>query len=166
MGKISLLTFTRLLAKFGRSERGNIAVIFAISCVPLITFMGAAIDYSRAVHARSSMQAALDSTALMVSKDLSTGTITTSQINATAQAYFTALYTNRDANAVTVRATYTAGSGSNSSTVLVNGIRLDHDRFHEDRWFPDHEFQRQLNLGLGQQPAPRRAGARQYGLDE
>jgi Flp pilus assembly protein TadG len=56
------------LAEFGLSDRGNIAVIFAIACVPLISFMGAAIDYSRANAARSSMQAALDSTALMVSK--------------------------------------------------------------------------------------------------
>jgi hypothetical protein len=42
------------------------------------------------------MQSALDSAALMVSKDLSSGAITTSQIGAKAQAYFSALYTNTD----------------------------------------------------------------------
>jgi Flp pilus assembly protein TadG len=35
-----------ILAKFGRSESGNIAVIFATAAVPLISFVGAAIDYT------------------------------------------------------------------------------------------------------------------------
>jgi Flp pilus assembly protein TadG len=106
--------------RFGRADDGNIAVIFAICCLPILTFVGAAIDYSRANNARSSMQAALDSTALMVSKDLSQGLITTSQITAKAQAYFAALYTNTDAQSTAVTATYTA-SGSMGSTIQVNG---------------------------------------------
>src|SRR6202158_4070595 len=108
------------LAEFGLSDRGNIAVIFAIACVPLISFIGAAIDYSRANKARSSMQAALDSTALMVAKDMSQGLITTSQINATAQSYFAALYTDKDAQSVTISATYTAANSSTGSTIQVN----------------------------------------------
>ncbi len=43
------------------------------------------------------MQAALDSTVLMLSKDLTDGTITTSQITQKAEDYFRALYTNADA---------------------------------------------------------------------
>ena len=106
--------------RFARADQGNIAVIFAIACVPLISFVGAAIDYSRATSARSAMQSALDSAALMVSKDLSSGVITTSQISATAQSYFTALYTNTDARGVTVSATYTANS-SIGSTIQLTG---------------------------------------------
>ena len=106
--------------RFGGADDGNIAVIFAICCLPILTFVGAAIDYSRANNARSSMQAALDSTALMVSKDLSQGLITTSQITAKTQAYFAALYTNTDAQSTAVTATYTA-SGSMGSTIQVNG---------------------------------------------
>lgn len=117
--------FSRVRAatsRFAAASDGNIAVLFAIAAVPVVTFVGAAIDYSRANNARSSMQAALDSTALMVSKDLTNGTITTSQINATAQSYFNALYTNPDAaKSVTISSTYTAASGSNAATVLVNG---------------------------------------------
>ena len=81
-------------SRFIEADQGNIAVIFAIALVPILGFVGAAIDYTRANSARSSMQAALDSTALMLSKDLSEGTITTSQITTKATAYFTALYTN------------------------------------------------------------------------
>jgi len=105
---------------FARAEEGNIAVLFAIAAVPILSFVGAAIDYTRANSARSSMQAALDSTALMLAKDLSDGTITSSQINTKASAYFTALYTNTDARSVTVSATYTA-STPQGSTIVVNG---------------------------------------------
>src|SRR3954470_9121287 len=106
--------------RFVGADEGNIAVIFAIALVPILGFVGAAIDYTRANAARSSMQAALDSTALMVSKDLSQGIITTAQINAKAQAYFNALYTNSDAKSVSVSATYTANSSA-GSFVQVNG---------------------------------------------
>src|SRR3979409_1249733 len=106
--------------RFVAANQGNIAVIFAIACVPLISFVGAAIDYSRANHARSSMQAALHSPALMLSKDLSSGIITQSDINAKAQTYFAALYTNKDAQSVSVTATYTAAAAA-SSTVQING---------------------------------------------
>src|SRR5205085_8535704 len=100
------------LGRFATADGGNIAVIFALSAVPLISFVGAAIDYTRANVARSSMQAALDSTALMLSKDLSSGTITTSQIDTKATDYFNALYNNKDAQDVGVSATYSAPSGS------------------------------------------------------
>jgi Flp pilus assembly protein TadG len=73
-------------ARFAGAEHGNIAVIFAIALVPVLSFVGAAVDYT--VQAPSSMQAALDSTALMLSKDLSSGAITTSQISTKATAYF------------------------------------------------------------------------------
>ena len=84
------------IRRFAGAEQGNIAVLFAIAAVPIISFVGAAIDYTRANTARSAMQAALDTTALMLGKDLTDGTITTSQISAKATAYFNALYTNTE----------------------------------------------------------------------
>src|SRR5580692_3724524 len=101
--------------RFIGANRGNVAVIFTIAAIPIIGFVGAAIDYSRANMARSSMQAALDSTALMLSKDISTGKIASDQttLNTKATAYFNALYTNGDAHATgltapTVSVAYTA----------------------------------------------------------
>ena len=129
----------RLLAKFCRSEKGNIAVLFAIAAVPIISFVGAAIDYTRANSARSSMQAALDSTALMLAKDLTDGTITTSQIGAKATAYFTALYTNTDAKSVAVTATYTQNTG-NGSTILVSGTGSVNTDFMKVAGFPNLNF--------------------------
>src|ERR1700759_1858443 len=122
MSGLSLARRFNLTAhRFAAAREGNIAMTFAIALLPLLGFVGAAIDYSRAAHARSAMQAALDSTSLMLSKDLSTGTITQSQLSSKATSYFTALYTNKDAQGVSITATYTPGSGSTGSTVKVDG---------------------------------------------
>jgi Flp pilus assembly protein TadG len=126
-------------SRFAGANEGNLAVIFAFALVPILTFVGAAIDYSRANSARSSMQAALDSMALMLSKDLSQGVITPSQIDAKAQAYFAALYTNTDAKSVSVNATYTA-STSMGSTILVNGMGTVNTDFIKVAGFPNINF--------------------------
>ncbi|MEH2477044.1 Flp pilus assembly protein TadG [Nitrobacteraceae bacterium AZCC 2146] len=110
----------KTLARFARAERGNIAATFAIVLVPLLAFVGAAVDYSRAYNARTSMQGALDSAALMVSKDLASGIIKQSDVSAKAQSYFNALYTNKEATGVTIDATY-AKDSQGASTILVNG---------------------------------------------
>ena len=114
-----------LLGSFGRSDRGNIAVLFAIAVVPVISFVGAAVDYTRANTARSSMQAAMDSASLMLAKDLQDGTITTAQITQKAQDYFKALYTNPDAKSVGVTATYTAASGNGSKIEIAGNGKID-----------------------------------------
>ena len=53
-------TFFRLIGRFRRDKRGNLAVIFAVACVPLISAIGCAVDYTRAVTIRSKLQAAVD----------------------------------------------------------------------------------------------------------
>jgi Flp pilus assembly protein TadG len=126
-------------ARFGEANQGNIAVIFAIALLPMLSFIGAAIDYSRVNAARSSMQAALDSTALMLSKDLSSGIITAAQINTQAQAYFNALYTNTDAKSVVITASYTASS-SMGSTIQVTGSGAVTTDFMKVAGFPSLNF--------------------------
>ena len=126
-------------SRFAGANDGNLAVIFAFALVPILTFVGAAIDYSRANHARSSMQAALDSTALMLSKDLSSGIITQPDITTKAQTYFAALYTNKDAQSVSVTATYTANS-SMGSTIQLNGSGSVTTDFMKVAGFPQLGF--------------------------
>jgi Flp pilus assembly protein TadG len=135
--------FRKLRATVGRfigAREGNIAVIFALSAIPIISFVGAAIDYTRANAARSSMQAALDSTALMLSKDLTYGTINSSQITTKATAYFNALYNNKDAQNVTITATYTAPSGSTAPTIELNGSGSIVTDFMRVAGFPNMNF--------------------------
>ncbi|NPV20492.1 TadE/TadG family type IV pilus assembly protein [Bradyrhizobium aeschynomenes] len=51
---------TDLLARFRRDVSGNVAVTFAIVCVPVITAVGCGIDYSRNNQMRAKLQAAVD----------------------------------------------------------------------------------------------------------
>lgn len=54
----------RLMGCFGRNRRGNVAVIFAIACVPLISAVGCAVDYSMATRMRAKLQSAADGAAV------------------------------------------------------------------------------------------------------
>ncbi|UGV29031.1 pilus assembly protein TadG [Rhodopseudomonas boonkerdii] len=111
----------RAARRFIRGERGNVATIFAVSLVPLLGFVGAAVDYSRTTAARSSMKVALDSAALMVSKDLgSNPSMSTAEISAKATNYFNALYTNNSSSPITVTASYTSNT-KDGSTVTLTG---------------------------------------------
>jgi Flp pilus assembly protein TadG len=49
-----------LIDRFRRDQRGNIAVIFVIACVPLISAVGCAVDYTRATQMQSKLQSAID----------------------------------------------------------------------------------------------------------
>lgn len=100
---------------FAEAREGNIAIIFALASVPMVALMGASIDFSRANAAKADLQSALDSTALMVSK--SAATMTASELQTAAKAYFDALFTNGDAKTTTITATYKP----DSSTVTVDG---------------------------------------------
>ena len=55
---------TRLRA-FGKDKDGHVVLTFALATIPIIGFVGAAVDYSRANSDRAAMQAAIDATALM-----------------------------------------------------------------------------------------------------
>jgi Flp pilus assembly protein TadG len=50
----------QLIGRFSRDQRGNIAVIFALSLIPVLSCIGCAVDYSRATQLRSKLQAAID----------------------------------------------------------------------------------------------------------
>jgi Flp pilus assembly protein TadG len=139
ISKLRKNTVSSVVRRFARKEDGNIAVIFAIVLVPIISFVGAAIDYTRASNARTAMQAALDSAALMVSKDNSAGSLTAAQLTAKAQSYVSALYTNTDASNIAVTATYsnTSGSGSN---ILLTGSGTIGTQFMKVAGFPTMSF--------------------------
>ena len=59
----------QIMKRFWRNREGGAAPMLALAAIPLMASVGAAIDYSRASSVRTSFQAALDSTALMLSKE-------------------------------------------------------------------------------------------------
>jgi len=113
--------YRRQIADFVVSKRGNVATQFAIALIPIVCFVGMAIDYGRAARARSAMQSAIDSTALILSRDLSQGKLQIADIPKKAQTYFAGLYANRDAQGVAITATYAPANAVSSATVLLNG---------------------------------------------
>jgi Flp pilus assembly protein TadG len=102
--------------RFTATRRGNVAIIFALTLIPMLALTGAAIDLSRANAVKASLQAALDSTALMASKNAAS--LTAAQVQSTAQSYFNAMFTRTDVSNVQFTASYSSDSGSN---VLVTG---------------------------------------------
>ena len=52
--------FSGLIGRFRRDQRGNIAVIFTIALLPILSAIGCAVDYSRATQLRSKLLAAAD----------------------------------------------------------------------------------------------------------
>jgi Flp pilus assembly protein TadG len=91
------------LSKFGACKRGNVMLTFAMATIPLVGAVGAAVDYSRANSARAAMQAALDATALMLSKEAQTLT-GSGQLTERANKIFLAMFNRPDVTNLTVLA--------------------------------------------------------------
>lgn len=52
------------MASFRSSQSGNVAVIFALASMPILSLVGGAVDYTRATQVQTRMQASLDSAIL------------------------------------------------------------------------------------------------------
>jgi Flp pilus assembly protein TadG len=74
------------------------------------------VDYSRANSAKAAMQAAVDATALMLSKEITT--LTATQISQKANAYFAAQFNRTEVAGIAITPVYTTSGGSQ---VVVTG---------------------------------------------
>jgi Flp pilus assembly protein TadG len=90
-------------------------IIFSLALIPIMSAIAAAVDYSRASAARTSMQAALDSAALMLSKDAAN--LTSAQLQSKANAYFNAMFTRPEVSGITITPAFS--SPQTSSYILV-----------------------------------------------
>jgi Flp pilus assembly protein TadG len=117
---MSMNTTTRRLVNkaltIGHDRRGNVAITFALAMLPIFGLVGAAVDYSHAISIRVALQAALDSTALMLSKQASS--LNAKQLQSTAQNYFNGVFQRPEAQNVSITATYSTSDGSQ---VTVDG---------------------------------------------
>jgi Flp pilus assembly protein TadG len=64
-----------LMRRFRGDQRGNIAVIFAIACVPIISAVGCAADYSMATRMKAKLQSAVDAASVAAISQKSPGYI-------------------------------------------------------------------------------------------
>lgn len=103
-----------LLSRFRNDASGTTAVLFGFVAIPLIGIAGACVDYARASSARTSLNAAVDSAALMVARDATK--LTDAQLTTRAEAMIRAnLAGNSDARL----ATYTVAIDRTARTVNV-----------------------------------------------
>jgi Flp pilus assembly protein TadG len=115
------------LARFWNNRHGGVAPMLALTLVPLMGAVGVAVDYSQANATKAAFQAALDSTALMLSKTAATQTGI--QLQTTATSYFNALFSRPNTSGVVISATYSSTGGSTvvltaTATVQTNFLGI------------------------------------------
>jgi Flp pilus assembly protein TadG len=93
-----------ILKRFIRNRDGSVAPMLAIAALPLLGFVGAAVDYSRAASVRTAMQAAADASALMLSKNAPT--LSDAELLQQATDSFSAMFTHPEARNVHVEAVF------------------------------------------------------------
>jgi Flp pilus assembly protein TadG len=90
--------------------RGSVAVTFGLAVIPIVAFVGVAVDYSRANSTKAHLQGALDAVALMLAKEAPSDS--TDQLQANATKYFTAIFQRPEATNAAITASYTSTGGS------------------------------------------------------
>lgn len=103
---------------FRHDRRAGVMPIFALASVPLIGMAGAALDYSRANAARAAIQAALDATALSLSKDAPS--LSPTELQTRADAYFRGVFTRTALANPAITATYTSQAGGSQIVVTAS----------------------------------------------
>lgn len=93
----------RMIRKFWKEERGNVAILFSLVAAPVLFSVGAGIDVSRVVSAKQRAQIAVDSAALAVNTQ--SYAALQSSLSETAQQVFEANFTVPDATLASFLAT-------------------------------------------------------------
>ena len=105
--------------RFGGAERGNVMITFALATIPMIGFVGAAVDYSRGNSAKAAMQSAIDSTALMLSREAAN--LPQAQLDKRATEIFKSLLHRPEVTGVLVTPTYTKLSSGFKINLAAEG---------------------------------------------
>jgi len=124
----------KTLKTFSRDQRANIAVIFALALVPLVTFMGVAVDYTIANKQRTKLQQALDVALLAGAaagkQALDSGASQSTAISA-ANAAATSIYVGNTTGIIsqlvtnfTINGLTLSGTGSATSNMVTNFLSI------------------------------------------
>jgi len=105
------MNLSALLRRFAWNRDGGVAPMLALAALPLFGFVGAAVDFSRAASTRTAMQAALDASALLMSKDAPT--LAADALGQRAQDTFKTLFTRPEALNVQVQTQLTQPQAGN-----------------------------------------------------
>lgn len=116
-----------LLGAFLHARDGNFSILFILTFVPLAIAVGTGIDFSRALNARTEMQADLDAAILSATKDI--GKDTSANLKAKAEKTMKAMALQRGSYTlseldITVDAANKSISGTASTSVPTTLMRL------------------------------------------
>ncbi|MBR0756561.1 pilus assembly protein [Bradyrhizobium jicamae] len=113
----------RAIRRFRCNRSGNIAVIFALACVPLISAVGCAVDYSMAARIKAKLQSAADGAAVAAISQKSPGFVAASAMTGNGSVSAGVIDANHvfDGNMNQVTG---VSNISRTSTVTKTGIQL------------------------------------------
>jgi Flp pilus assembly protein TadG len=111
------------LREFRGANGANVSITFALATVPMIGFVGAAVDYGHANSVRTAMQAAADTTALMLAKNAAT--LSSSELQAKGNEIFKALFNRPDAKGLVLNVNYTTTSGPQVTVNASADVKTD-----------------------------------------
>jgi Flp pilus assembly protein TadG len=123
MSSTAFVWLRRFARHAWQANGANVTVTFALATVPLVGFVGAAVDFSHASSVRVAMQAAVDGTALMLSKQAAS--LNQTDLQPKADAYFKSLFNRPEATGVTVSANYTTEGGSKVVIAATATVKAD-----------------------------------------
>jgi Flp pilus assembly protein TadG len=98
----------RLARKFRRSEKGNVALIYALTLLPTLAAVGSAIDLTRGMVVKMRLGEALDAAGLAVAGTVG---LTDAEMTAKAQTFFYANYPDSELGTVTSLSVTAAAEG-------------------------------------------------------
>jgi Flp pilus assembly protein TadG len=115
-----------LIAQFRSNKRGNVAVITALCCLPLVAAIGCVIDYTTASLVKTKLQAAADAAALATvsvnSSVVATAKTMSSNGSVSGGSTFAANFFNANLNASPANVGYT--NLTPTATVALSGTRM------------------------------------------
>lgn len=91
-----------LIRRFAEDRSGATAMLFGLCIIPVMAGVGAAVDYARAANVRTGLQMAVDSTALLLARDL--GSESDPKLGEYARKAFKANFRRKDATLGTISA--------------------------------------------------------------
>ena len=109
----------RQFTRFFANKEAGVAPLLALVALPVMTSIGAAIDFGRASAARVAMQSALDATTIIMAKDAKN--VDAGQLNATALQYFNANFQNAEISEVTVTASSSSTANGYAASATASG---------------------------------------------
>jgi len=111
-----------LLTRFLHDRTAGVAPLLGLCIIPLVGAVGAAVDYSRAASVHTAMQTALDSTALMLSKEAQG--LDGAALASKATAFFNALFQRPEVSSVQITQEFSSPALSTFSLKITGTTAL------------------------------------------